>query len=296
VGRGDADGFSDLDLTIYVSNGLTYDKIFVYEGEVVQLCVTDQVPTEEQVKNNPWECRFIYESVAVHDPINEFHTLKDWVINYFSSTDGRENLAEKAIGIVNLRKNWAMESIQQGKLYSARLGAGSAWADAGFMYLFFKHETLSTGSLIPLLKNIKSNYSEYSRILPFSLDLLKDGTGKILRIVERHREFLRLKNPSLSHNFSISQLQDIITLQKAQRLFREQQFENILWQLSGELFMLYLEFSNGISFEDYLHTLPQTLQEDMSRIGFVALKEEQVMKICELSDEIVNLTIQFVNK
>ena len=38
---GDADSFSDLDLNIYASSGSANDSMFVYEGEVVQLFVTD---------------------------------------------------------------------------------------------------------------------------------------------------------------------------------------------------------------------------------------------------------------
>lgn len=294
VGRGDADSFSDLDLNIYTCTGSANDSMFVYEGEVVQLFVTDQLPTEEQVKDNPWSFRFILETVPVYDPSGEFHVFKNWAKTYFSSIDGRIKLAKEAIDVVNIRKKWAIDSLNQGNNYSAKLAAGSAWADAAFMYLFFVQDALSTGSLISLMKNVKSNYDEYIRILPFSLDLLRNGTGGILRIVERHREFLRLKYPLSSQCFSLSPLQDILIHRKAQRLYHAQQYENMLWQLSGEVFMLFLEFSEGISFEEYFNALPSTLQDDLLSIGFISLDDEQVLKICKLSDELVDIASQFI--
>lgn len=192
VARGEADQYSDIDLNIYVSSGPNYDDNFVYEGEIVQLFVTDQLPTEKQVKDNPWESRFLKESVSIYDPTREFYILKEYATTFFKSKEGKELLGRQAIDIVSIRKQWAMDSLSQERFYSAQLGAKSSWADAAFMYLFFAQDTVSTGSLIPhIKKNIKNNYGEYTKILPFSLDLLKDGIGKVLRIVERHREFLR---------------------------------------------------------------------------------------------------------
>lgn len=296
VGRGDADSFSDLDLNIYASSDSANDSMFVYEGEVVQLFVTDQFPTEEQVKDNPWEFRFLLETVPVYDPIGEFHVLKKWVETYFSSVDGRTNLAKQAVDVVNSRKRWALDSLHQGKNYSAKLAARAAWADAAFMYLFFVQNTMSTGSVIPIMKNIKSNYDDYTKILPFSLELLKEGTGEFLRIVERHREFLRQRFPSFSQSFSLSPLQDIVIHRKAQRSYNAQQFESLMWQLSGEVFMLFLEFSEGKSFEEYFNGLPTTLQNDLKNIGYISFDEEQVLQICKLSEEIVDLATQFIKQ
>jgi predicted nucleotidyltransferase len=296
VGRGDADNFSDLDLNIYISNGYVKNSMFVYEGEVVQLFVSDQVPTERQVKDNPWEFRFILETVPVYDPRGEFHVLKDWVKTYFSSINGRAKLAKEATDVVNIRKKWAINSLRQGNNYSAKLAASSAWADAAFMYLFFAQDSLSTGSLISQMKNINKNYNEYIRILPFSLDLVKDGTGELLRIVERHREFLRQRYPLQSQCFSLSPLQDILVRNKAQRLYNAQEYENMLWQLSGEVFFLFLEFSEGKSFEEYFNALPRKLRNDLVSIGFTTLDDEKVLEICKLSDQLVDLSAQFIVK
>lgn len=297
VARGEANQYSDIDLNIYVSRGPTYDDIFVCEGETIQLFVTDELPSEQQIKDNPWESRFLRESVSIYDPTREFCILKEYATTFFKSKEGKELLAKQAIDIVSIRKKSAMDSLSQGRFYSAQLGAKSSWADAAFMYLFFAHNTVSTGSLIPhIKKNIKNNYDEYTKILPFSLDLLKDGIGKVLRIVERHRGFLRLQYPSLSQGFSLSPLQDVLIQRKAQRLFHSGEYENMLWQLSGEVFMLFLEFSEGISFEEYYKSLPKNLQDDLLNIGFKGLDEEQVLKMCQLSDELVDVAIKFIGE
>jgi hypothetical protein len=68
----------------------------------------------------------------------------------------------------------------------------------------------------------------------------------------------------------------------------------MLWQLTGEVFMLFLEFSEGLSFEEYFRALPEKLQDDLVTIGFKGLDLEQLSIICKLSDELVDLTIECI--
>jgi hypothetical protein len=67
-----------------------------------------------------------------------------------------------------------------------------------------------------------------------------------------------------------------------------------LWQLAGEVFMLYIEYSKGLEFEKYLGSLPKSLQDDLFKIGFIALDEEQVMSICKLSDDLVQKAFSMI--
>ncbi|WP_282935824.1 nucleotidyltransferase domain-containing protein [Paenibacillus sp. RC67] len=289
VGRGDADSFSDLDLTVYVSNGSeSYDQIFVYQGEIIQLFVTDQLPTVQQIGDDPWEHRFILETIPIYDPKHEFTDTWNEAKNYYFSVSGRERTAAQAIEIVNDRKKWAIDSLQRQQNVSARLGAGSAWADAAFMHLWFVHNTLSTGALIPITQLQTKNYEAYIRILPFSSHLLEYGFGGAIRIVERYRQFLRAMHPAEAQGFYLSSLQDLLIHRKAQRLYQHRQLDNLLWQLFGEVFMLFLEFANGKFFEEHACSLPPNLQHELTQIGFAAIDEEQVMQLLQLSDDLVS--------
>ncbi|WP_028548860.1 hypothetical protein [Paenibacillus sp. UNC451MF] len=295
VGRGDADSFSDLDLTVYAANGCeSYDQIYVFQGEIIQLFVTDQLPTVQQIRDDPWQHRFILETVPVYDPKHEFTDTLNEAKTFYFSDSGKERTAAKAIEIVNDRKKWAIDSLKRQKNVSARLGAASAWADAAFMHLWFVHNKLSTGVLIPVTQLETRNYEEYIRILPFSSHLLEGGIGSVLRIVERYRQFLREGHPSEAQGFSLSSLQDLLTLRKAQRLYQSKQLNNLLWQLSGELLMLFLEFANGISFEEHAKALPPKLHHDLTQMGFAALEEEQVFTLLQLSDDLVSKSFQAI--
>lgn len=288
VGRGDADLFSDLDLHVYVGGGSqAYEKNLAYEGEIIQLYVIDEFPTMEQVHDNPWEYRFIKETIAVYDPAYEFTTFKQSVDKYFSSEIGKERLFLGASNIVDQRKQAALNSIKQGKQHSAKIFAGAAWSDSSFLYTYFTHGSLSTGSLIPIMMNEENElFQKYIKICPFPLELLNSGMASVLRIVERYREYLR-SNTLQPDSFSLSPLQDVLIQRKAQRLYEVKQYTDIVWQLTGEIFMLYLDHSEGLSFEDYIETLPKMLQSDLNNIGFTRIDEEQVICICNICDDIV---------
>lgn len=295
VGRGDADSYSDLDLTVYCSDAIhPFDKVFVYEGEIIQLFVTDQLPTVQQIHDQPWESRFLVETVLIYDPQGELASLLEEAKTYFSTKSGRSHMAANALEVVSSRTKWALDSLHHGHKVSARLGAASAWADAAFMHLWFVHNKLSTGSLIPLSQVHSDNYLKYVQLVPFSRHLLENGIGSALRIVERYRQYLRESHPSEAYGFSLCSLQDVLTLRKAQRLYQNRQFDSLLWQLSGELLMLFLEFANGQSFEQYSASLPQGLRIDLSQMGFAALEEEAVIAVLRLSDDWVSKSLHTI--
>ncbi|MBP1994460.1 hypothetical protein J2Z66_006096 [Paenibacillus eucommiae] len=191
------------------------------------------------------------------------------------------------IKVVHERQKWAKESIEAGNLYSATIAAGAAWADTAFLVTYLEQGNLSTGSMMLLMEKNWPSFGDYTDI-SYWLTNSENQASTIIRAVERFREFLRNKYPESCNNFSLSTIQDVLMGRKAKRLIRSKQFTNLSWQFAGEAFWLFLSTSEGRSIEEYLVSLPLPLQEDLEKLGFVALEVRHIERLCELSEELVS--------
>lgn len=291
VGRGDDDEWSDIDLTICVYDERYHcNKNIIFEGETVQLFITH--PYEwEAVKQNPLEYRFLLESLPVYDPNSIFSSLKEKSSAYLHSSLGKQRISTDWINLVSQRQDWARDKILAGKMHSATVAAGAAFADAAFMFLYFNQSSLSTGELIPFLENNCSGFAEYITICHW-LDNTENNVTFTIRTVEHYREYFRNKTPEHWNNFDLSPIQDILMGNKAKRLIRSKQFTNLKWQFAGEAFGLFLSISQGHTLEDHLTSLPNQLKDDLRVLGFVALSVKEVQRLIELSEELISLVHQ----
>lgn len=291
VGRGDDDEWSDIDLTICVDDvGYHCNRNIIFEGETVQLFITH--PYEwEVVEKNPLEYRFLLESLPVYDSNSIFSSLKENLRAYLHSSLGRQRLFNDWVKLVSQRQDWARENTLAGKMHSATVAAGAAYADASFMFLYFNQSSLSTGELIPFIDKNCSGFAEYITICHW-LDNTENNLSFIIRTVEHYREHFRNKTPEHWNNFDLSPIQDILMSNKAKRLVRSKQFTNLKWQFAGEAFGLFLSMSQGHTLEDHLSSLPSQLQHELRVIGFVALSDKEVQRLIELSEELINFVQQ----
>lgn len=189
-------------------------------------------------------------------------------------------MIEQVSKIVHQRTSFALDCVKNQKSYSAMNAAMGAWAEAGLLYLFLKSGSLSTGSLFPQIEKMENHFKEFKLVCPFVIeqDLLQISTT-----LSHFRAFLR--EQGYSYEFGLSKLQDILCDRKIQRLH----YYNLMWQMYGEVFWLYLETSDGLAFENYIKNLPIELQEGLSKMGFVPLGDKEVNKLCSLSDELITL-------
>ena len=85
----------------------------------------------ETIILNPVDYRFLLEAQPLLDPYGEFASIQQEVRRYYQSEDGRKNTFTQWLNIVENRKKWALQSINQGMMYSATVAGGAVWADAG---------------------------------------------------------------------------------------------------------------------------------------------------------------------
>ncbi|MFD1677087.1 nucleotidyltransferase domain-containing protein [Alicyclobacillus fodiniaquatilis] len=285
VGRGDADEFSDLDITICVEESEIYEnKNLVYEGEFVQVDFVAPI-IMNAISENPLEYRYLLESKPLYDPLGNFKAIQNHACQYFGSTVGRMETLSQWTKLVEQRKQRAIQSIDQNIPYSATVAGGAAWADAAFMAMFFASGSCSTGKLIPWME---TNY-EFQIIKDICkwLNVSDEDVPLILRTVERFREFLQGQYPDRANDFVLSPLQDALNAKKAKRLVNTGQLANLAWQFSGEAFWLYLETSNGLSLDEYVERLPKPLAMDLERIGFAKLDSFSIHELSRVADELM---------
>ena len=291
VGRGDADGWSDVDVTVCVDGGeLPRTANLVYEGELVQVDFVSPLPFEE-VEHALVDYRFLLESRPVYDPRGEFRDLREDVHRRLGARSGRQKLFEQWRLVVEERKRWANDSIDHRRLHSAAAAGGAAWTDAAFMVMFFGQGTSSTGALIPTMQRLSGIFGDYTRICRWLTISLGDIPER-LRAVEHLRAHLRMRSPDRADDFSLSPLQDILNAQKAKRLTAHGELTNLAWQLAGEAFWLYLETANGLSIDDYLATLPSGLGRALETIGLAGLDASAVQELCAMADGLVRMAEQ----
>jgi hypothetical protein len=69
------------------------------------------------------------ESLPVYDPNSVFLSLKEKSRVYLHSSSGKQRIFTDWINLVSQRQDWARENILAGKMHSATVGAGAAFAD-----------------------------------------------------------------------------------------------------------------------------------------------------------------------
>ena len=287
VGREDADKYSDLDLTIYTNTNSYSTKLdLIYSGEIIQLEILhmDELPNEQIVHQNPWDCRFIVEQTIIKDYDGIYRGLKEYATVLFNTSNGKKRMYEQVSTIVRKRNEYALECLDNNNFYSANLAAMGAWAEAGFLYLFINNNSLSTGGLIPQLRKLKTHVLEFENATPFSMKL---DLSEIPKILSNFRKFLREEGHAY---VALSDVHDALCDRKIQRLLHKNERLNLIWQMYGEAVGLYFATSNGLTMEQYFQNLPKSLQKDLTKIGFVPLNERKVKELSRLSEELLSFS------
>ncbi len=286
VGRGEADQYSDIDLTVFTLTEVASKKAdILYKGEIIQLETLhiSELPNQDMIEVTPWDFRFLVEVTILKDEEGKLNELIKWATDYFHSDHGRKKMIEQVSHIVRERIESAFDCLKQQKYYSATIAAMGAWAKAGFLYLFCKEHSLANELMIPRMQSLEV-YHTFKRVSPFNLDV---NVLEVQRIISRFRKHLRNKGYSYNDVFEIH---DILCERKIQRLSNKKEYLNLRYQMYGEALWLYFETSEGLSFEQYFNQLPNELQNDLSKIGFIALEEKNVKEICELGEELLKLS------
>lgn len=280
VGRGDADEYSDLDLHFYTLDGPSFDENVPFLGNVIQLH-SEPLPTLNQIIENPWEFRFINESRILYDPIQVFSEIKTKAQQFFKSKEGHDLMRLQAEEIVKKRISWAVKSIEKEEWTAAGIAARSAWVDAGFYYLFFTQGTISTGSLLPVLRKIVMN-NDLGDIL-FQPD--KDHSKVLLRAMKRYRAYVR---QNCGKQFDVDPIQDDVINRKIERYKKMHDFENINFHMFGEGFGCLLATNEPI--ESSITSLPSELREDIMLLGFRPYSKGEIDLICQQAIELLNIS------
>lgn len=292
VGRGDADDYSDIDLTIYTGDRFVDKLIDIYYGnKIIQLEVkhTCEIPSIQAINDSPWDNRFLIETRVLKDNNNRFMQIKKQAKDHFSSIKGREKMVEQVNEIVKERELFALDSLNKNKTYTAAVAAMGAWTEAAFLYLFLTEKSLATGCLIPLMQKKENHFQAFTDAATFSLEA---NSSKILLIIKEFRTHLRKTHP---FTFELSEIQDQLCERKGNRLLDESESFNLLWQMYGEALWLYFETNNGKSFEQYVDGLPDYLQKGLSDIGFKSIDEKNVKVLGNLSAELLHLCAENLN-
>ncbi|MFD2042952.1 nucleotidyltransferase domain-containing protein [Ornithinibacillus salinisoli] len=287
VGRGNADEFSDIDLTVYtktIADDIAQNISF--HQNIIQLDIkhTDELPNKERIIASPWNYRFLYESAVIEDTGNRFAEIKDWAVNYYSSIEGRKHVIEQVCNIVKERTQHAFNSLKKGKHYSATIAATGSWTESALLFLFINCNSVDAGKLIREIQNVEDHYNTVKIVSPFFNEV---KVKEIIHIMKQFRYHLR--NQAYSFEFGIDEIQDLLFEMKAKRLCKKDETVTLLWQAYSEALWLYFETSNGLYFDDYFEMLPKNIRQGLSRIGFTPLKEEQIKILNQLSDDLLNL-------
>lgn len=288
VGRGEADTYSDLDLSIYTDSYVSSNHLnLFYQNEIFQVDIinSNELPSKQNITQYPWDYRFLNEIVIVKDKDDILQDIKKFATHYFSSDKSKEKILKQVSNIAEERKRFALDCLEQNKKLSATHACMGAWSESALLYLFCKHNSVSTGSLIPQLQKVNSHINRFKCVAPFSLE---HEPNDVSTIIKNFRNYLRRQG--YSNEFALSEVQDTLCENKIKRLLNKRDYLNLFWQMYGEALWLYFETSNGISFEKYFEELPITLQEDLSKIGFIPFNEENVKELCTLSDELLALS------
>ncbi|GGH86566.1 putative nucleotidyltransferase [Pullulanibacillus pueri] len=287
VGRGEADEYSDIDLTVYRNIEVPPTKTdIIFKGEIIQLEQLHiiELPNKSRIEASPWDFRFLLEISIIKDEGGTLNAIKTWAIDYFYSEIGRNKMMEHVSMIVRERRRFALECVKQQHYYSATIAATGAWTEAGFLYLLYHYHSLANEHLIPRTQDLEV-FHQFESVSPFKLDV---NVSEVQQIMSHFRKHLREKGYAFNDLF---ELHDRLCERKIQRLLNKKEYLNILFQMYSEALWLFLETSEGRSFETYYDHLPRDLQKGLTKIGFVPLDDNKVKEICRLSEELLSLSI-----
>jgi len=292
VGRGKADEFSDLDITVYVAEEQpSYDKDLVFEGTILQVQIMP-LPSWEHIAQHPWNERFLLETIIIDDPSRKLTILKERFVAYLSLTEGRRRLIDNVQTIFNERKQWVSYSLQTGNMYSATLASMATWTEAAFFYIFASHNTLATSQLLPLLEN-DSTFAKVKKAWSLPQHISRESACAVIRTLEKLRAYLREQYPT-QQSTALSLLQDILDGRKAKRYLCMGVYTQLVWEFAGEAFWIFLETAQGMLWEKFLTTLPETLQKEMKLLGFIELDRSHIETLCNAGEEFMNQAIQIL--
>lgn len=286
VGRGDADDYSDIDLTLYTNDHFieSLDDIH-YRNIIIQLEVkhVSDIPQIQAIYDFPWDNRFLSEDLVIEDIDNRFMQIKQQAEAYFTSVKGRERMLEQVSKVVKDREQFALDALNENKVYTAGIAAMGAWTEAAFLYLFLLENSLATGNLIPSIQKLAGHFQAFTYASTFSEEA---NPPEIPLKLKAFRTHLR---ETQAYTFGLSEIQDQLCDSKAKRLLDQNQQFNFIWQLYGEALWLYFETANGKTFEQYVADLPDHLQKGFADIGFKPIDEKRVKLFRKLSDELLHL-------
>ncbi|MGJ9382151.1 nucleotidyltransferase domain-containing protein [Salipaludibacillus sp. CF4.18] len=288
VARGEADEFSDVDITLYSKDrGFIGSKNIEYRDEILQIDKKplNKLPTKRMVMESPWDYRFLVESIVIIDTNNQLKNIQTWVKDYLFSEEGRQKQLDQVTDIVTSRTMFAKSCLKEKRNFSATCAAMGAWSEAALLYLFFQKHSVSNDRVIPHIHQLCGHYQEFESAVPFNSEV---NAAEFPEKMTEFRKYLRVKGHSFE--FGLSPIQDRLCGQKALRLLYKEETLSLKWQLYGEAFWLFMETSNGLALEPYYRRLPPSLQDHMSDIGFQALSDKKVLVLCSLSGELLHLS------
>jgi len=223
----------------------------------------------EEIVAQPWDFRFLTEARVIFDPVGRFLNLVSEAREYFDSNPGRERMLLQSNQVVNERLSWLTSCMDKNEWMTAGIAINAAWTDAGFSYSYFKHGSLSTGGLLPILRTLDF-YKAY-RDIHFGHPFLE--TERLLEALKRYRAYLFKAD---GDEFALEPIQDQLAARKAARYEKANDFENISWQLQAEALWCYLGANTGLSFEQHFNQLPVAIRNYLVTLGYKPYTEEQV--------------------
>ncbi|KRG13633.1 hypothetical protein ACA29_08105 [Lederbergia galactosidilytica] len=158
VGRGEADRYSDVDLTVFTETEIATKKAdILYKGEIIQLETLhiSELPNKEMIEVSPWEFRFLLEVTILKDEEGKLDKLIKWTTDYFHAENGRKKMIAQVSQIVRERITSASDCLKQQHYYSATIAAMGAWTEAGFLYLFCHDDSLANERMLPGIQRLE---------------------------------------------------------------------------------------------------------------------------------------------
>ncbi|MEC0208106.1 hypothetical protein P4H70_04015 [Paenibacillus ehimensis] len=285
VGRSEADRFSDLDLNVYTSNQEQphYSANVRFQEHVIQLHV-HPLPQMEQIIGSPWDFRFLEEARIVSDPSGQLQALIAEASEYFQSPQGRERMLSQAKASIAEHQAWLQESLNAQERMTASFAADAVWADAAQAYAYFVHGAMSTGGLLPIMRQLDL-YPAYREI--------RFGAGsidpdKLLAALQAYRSYLRERSGD-GDAFALQTVQDELAARKAARYCETGDLDNLAWQLYAEAFWCYLAATDGRTFEQHVRELPDVMREHLVTLGFRTYSEEQMHTLLKQAEHLIAL-------
>ena len=285
VGRSEADRFSDLDLNVYTSNQEQphYSANVLFQEHVIQLHV-HPLPQMEQIIGSPWDFRFLEEARIVSDPSGLLQALIADASAYFQSPQGRDKMLSQAKAAIAEHQAWLQECLDAEEPLTASFAADAVWADAAQAYAYFVHGAMSTGGLLPIMRQLDL-YPAYREIRFGAGNIEPD---KLLASLQAYRAYLRERS-SDADAFALQSVQDELAARKAARYRETGDPDNLAWQLYAEAFWCYLALADSKTFEQHVRELPEAMQAHLITLGFRTYSKEQMHTLLKQAEHLIAL-------